>query len=323
MLPRRPGARRIGIVGNPRSHSYRAVGQDSALIRVAEPATRTALCQTLRDFAANGVDLLVVQGGDGTLRDVLSALPDAYGDTPPEIAILATGNTNLAARVFGRVTPGPRGLASLAAAAQYGTLRRETCNTIRVEWPDEPERRPLRGLFFGAGLYADGKALADERIHASGVHNGAAVALAVLSALSGALLRRRGTLRRGTERVFAPDDAQPKSGRGFVILATTLDRLMLGFWPFGRRVVPDGKRKGRTIRWLDIDAPARGLFRILLGMVFRQGAGTTRRGERRTGLSGRIALRLGGPFVLDGEFFEPGAGGVVLSDGGAVTIVSA
>ncbi|MCQ8278616.1 acylglycerol kinase family protein [Acetobacteraceae bacterium KSS8] len=312
--PRRPGARRIGIVGNPRSHSYGALGQDEALIRLAEPETRGALRQTLRDFATNGVDLLVVQGGDGTLRDVLSALPEAYGDSPPDIAILATGNTNLAARVFGRVQPGPRGLASLAAAAQCGTLRRATCHTLRVEWPGEPDRLPLRGLFFGAGLYTDGKAMADARIHASGVHNGLAVALAVLSTVLRAVLGRRG----GTERVFAPDDGPIKSGRGFVILATTLDRLMLGFWPFGRH---EGRGRS-TIRWLDIDAPVRGLLRTLLGMALGRDAGSGREGERRTGLSRRITLRLQGRFVLDGEFFDPGAEGVVLSDGGAVTIVS-
>jgi hypothetical protein len=245
------GARRIGVIGNPRSHAYRAGPWNARAahpgLAVAEPDGMPALRDALSRFAAESIDLLIVQGGDGTLRDVLSLLPDAYPDRPPELAILATGNTNLAARIFGRVGSGPRGLDRFVAAAQAGRLCRSTCRTLRVAWRGAPDRPPLRGLFLGAGIYADGKRIADAEIHRRGVHYGPAVGLAA-----------------------AP-------------------------------------------------APPRRLAATLLAMLLRRhgGAGPGHHG----GLASEIRLCLSGPFVLDGEFFDPGPGGVVLSDGGAVTIV--
>src|SRR3546814_18768147 len=50
--------------------------------------------ETLERIAAEGVDLLVVDGGDGTVRDVISAAPAAFGDRMPRMAILPSGQTN-------------------------------------------------------------------------------------------------------------------------------------------------------------------------------------------------------------------------------------
>jgi hypothetical protein len=312
------GARRIGVIGNPRSHAYRAGPWNARAahpgLAVAEPDGMPALRDALSRFAAESIDLLIVQGGDGTLRDVLSLLPDAYPDRPPELAILATGNTNLAARIFGRVGSGPRGLDRFVAAAQAGRLCRSTCRTLRVAWRGAPDRPPLRGLFLGAGIYADGKRIADAEIHRRGVHYGPAVGLAAALALLRVLADRGGTLRAGTVRRIAMPGRPEREGACFVFLATTLHRLMLGVWPFPVAGADQG-----AIHWLDIDAPPRRLAATLLAMLLRRhgGAGPGHHG----GLASEIRLCLSGPFVLDGEFFDPGPGGVVLSDGGAVTIV--
>lgn len=316
------GARRIGVIGNPRSHAYRVGSWNASAahpgLSIAEPDGMAALRDALSRFAGESVDLLIVQGGDGTLRDVLSLLPDAYPDGPPELAILATGNTNLAARIFGRIGDGPRGLDRFLAAAQAGRLRRSTCRTLRVAWREAPDRPPLRGLFLGAGIYADGKRIADAEIHRRGVHHGPAVGLAAALALLRVLADRGGTLRAGTARRIAVPGRPEREGACFVFLATTLHRLMLGAWPFQDAGAEEG-----AIHWLDIDAPPRRLAVTLLAMLVRRRR-TSSNGDRPGSHGGRaseIALRLAGPFVLDGEFFDPGPGGIVLSDGGAVTIV--
>lgn len=314
-MPAHP--RRIGVIGNPRSHDYRADLKYAVAADLrpdfAEPASMTELRDALTLFARDSVDLLVVHGGDGTLRDVLTLLPDAYPHGAPELAILASGNTNLAARVFGRIGPGPRGLTRFVEAAQAGRLRRSVCRTLRVAWLDAPERSPVSGLFLGAGLYAEGKRVADAEIHRRGLHNGVAVAIAVATAVLRSLLDR-GPLPRATEMRIAPDGRPAREGRSLVFLATTLDRLMLGLWPFG------GDGDG-AIHWLDIEAPPRRLAGTLLAMLLRRRRPHRAAHGHHGGRADRIALRLAQPFVLDGEFFDPGPGGVLLSAGGQVTIV--
>ena len=280
----------------------------------AEPASLSELLATLQGFAERRIDLVLVHGGDGTLRDVLSLLPAAYPDGAPELALMASGNTNLAARVFGHVAPGHRGLTRFVQAARRGRLRRRVCHTLQVTWPDQPDRPPLRGLFLGAAGYADGKRLADAEIHRRGVHNGLAVGLAVAAILLRTLGGRDGALKRGTIMRIAPEGHAARDGACLVFLATTLDRLMFGAWPFW------GRGAG-AIHWLDIEAPPRGLWRMLRAFLPRHAGSIGDAAGRRSGRAERIGLRLAEPFVLDGEFFDPGSG-VLLAAGCPVTIVS-
>ena len=78
---------RIGIIYNPRSH--RNKGQDLACtgadsITVEQPRTRDEIAHALAGFARDGIDFLVINGGDGTVRDVLT-MGQAFSPTagPP------------------------------------------------------------------------------------------------------------------------------------------------------------------------------------------------------------------------------------------------
>ena len=68
---RRAPQPRIGIIYNPRSH--RNKGQDLACtgadsITVEQPRTRDEIAHALAGFARDGIDFLVINGGDGTVR---------------------------------------------------------------------------------------------------------------------------------------------------------------------------------------------------------------------------------------------------------------
>jgi hypothetical protein len=314
-------SRRVGLVGNPLSRAGREhrarFGAAAAGLPRAEPATRAELLGALRDFAARGVDLLAVQGGDGTLREVLTVLPGAYGDAPaPEIAVLAAGKTNLAARVLGSAGMGEAALRRLLDAAGRGTLRCRSVPVLEVARPgSDGGTPPLRGLLFGAAAFTEGKLLADARLHRRGVHDGAAVALAVAGVALRAGLDRGHALRAGVPMAVAPDDHPKREGRRFLLLATTLDRLMLGLRPFW------GEGRG-AVRWLDVLAPPRRLAAAL----WAGGRGRPRPWMPSAGyLSGRaerLRVALGGPFVLDGEVFEPGPQGLLLSAPHRVAFVS-
>ena len=64
---------KVGVVHNPRSHAYRqqAAGTRPEGVLWVEPATPQALAEDMRRFAADGVGLVVIDGGDGTVREVI------------------------------------------------------------------------------------------------------------------------------------------------------------------------------------------------------------------------------------------------------------
>ncbi len=309
------GTLRIGVIANPRSHAYDrhaaeiAGCQDVELLRET-PASPAALAEALARFHRENVGLIVLVGGDGTLRDVLTALPAACPGTPPSLALLPTGNTNLAARALGTQARGQTPLADLLAAAMSGRLRRTACPVLDIRWKGQPERPALRGLFFGAAGFAEAKRLADSQIHRRGLHRGHAIgftlALAFLRTLLGG-----GVFRQGATMSFGADTATPVEGCHFLVLATTLDRLTLGLWPFW------GEGDG-AIRWLDIMSPPQRLAAALVAILRRRQPSWLGAAGYRSGRASQIELSLTEPFVLDGEFFDPGPSGITVSAPGAV-----
>lgn len=104
----------IGVINNPRSRvnkrdpsRMRAIGYLLGSQGEAE-ATKTLddLYRAAEVFKAERIDILGINGGDGTLHVTLTAFLQVYGDAPlPKIAILRGGTLNTIARslgIFGR-----------------------------------------------------------------------------------------------------------------------------------------------------------------------------------------------------------------------------
>ena len=302
MSSRRP---RLGIISNPLSRAGRTdrarFGTAAAGLPHAEPASRAELRDALHGFAARGVDLLAVQGGDGTLREVLTALPGAGFENPPAIAVLSAGKTNLAARVLGSAGMGEAALRRLLDAAERGTLKRRALPVLEVSRPGLPDEPPLRGVLFGAAAFTEGNKLAEARLHRRGVHDAAAVALALAAIALKAGLDRGHGLRAGVPMTVAPDDDPAREGRRFLLLATTLDRLMLGLRPFWG----EGRGAGALARRAGAAAPPR---RRLLGRRARAAAplDAVRRLSQRP--LGAAARRHGRPLRAGRRGVRAGAG---------------
>jgi hypothetical protein len=316
-----PALRRIGLIINPRSHANKSRPLDLAAaqarhpeLRAAAPADLSALRETLVDFAEAGVDLLIVCGGDGTLRDVLSAFPPAYAATPPELAILSAGNTNLAARVLGSAGSGDAALDRLLRAADAGRLQRKTCPVLEVSWPDEPGRPPLLGFLFGTAGFTEAKTVANLVVRRRGFSHGLEVGATVLLTVLRTLAGRNSRARQGWSVSMAVGERPAIVGKRFIVMATTFDHLMLGLWPFW------GRGAG-GIRWLDIDAPPRRLAAGLLAVMLRRPRPWMIRSGYRSGRGSAIRMIFDQPFILDGEAFDARAG-VLLSTAGSVTVVA-
>lgn len=287
---------RVGVVRNPRSHGNRAhpPGLPPAGVRLVEPRGRDALKGALDDFARDGLDLLVIDGGDGTVRDVISLLPHTFGETLPLLAVLPSGKTNVLAIDLG--TPQDWGLEEALAAARRADPRVKSRPPLRVSWADG--RPCLQGFFFGVGAVVKATSLA-QKAHKVGFFHNMAVGVTILSAAAGAVFGgARHEWREGVPAKLALDgEAQPGDER-FAVVATALKRLPFGLKPFG------APREGLKI--LDVDAPPRRLLKALpLVLSGKAEPELEDMGYRRRDPS-LVSLGGGAPFVLDGEVFEGG-----------------
>ena len=291
---------RVGVVRNPMSHANIGRSDDSSTpdaVLLVEPASPEALMQDLEAFAQCGVGLLVIDGGDGTIRDVISLLPRVFGENPPLIALIPSGKTNVLAIDLG--VPPDWTLAKAMAAAKSNTAVIKHRAPLEVRWDDG--RPSLRGFVFGLGAFVRATSLA-QSVHKAGAFHSIAVGMSVLGALWGTVMGgARDQWRAGARMCLAINGEETRTADRFLVLATTLKRLPFNVKPFGP------PREG--LKFLDVDAPPRrlpGAFPALL--AGKESAWSPRYGYRR-GDAEKIRITTEQPLVVDGDVYD-GFGGV-------------
>ncbi len=304
----------IGVIRNPKSQRNRTRPLATPVplapqplpcgVTLAMPATPQELAETLSQFAALGIQHLLIDGGDGTLRDVLGALPAAYGTNWPTLALCASGNTNLAAMDVGSFAHGPEAIAQFHAAVA-GKARYSTRRTIAVRWPDG-SRPPVFSFFVGCANYARGVQMATGALRKRGFFHSWAIAATIAAAawqvLTGA---KDSDWQRGSALTLAVDDAAAVTAPRFIVLATSLEKLMLGLWPFWSEADADG-----SLHWLDIRAPAPRFGRALPALLRGQPKPWMHASAAyHSGRAERLLLTLAEPLIIDGEAYLPDSHG--------------
>lgn len=304
------GAVRLGVITNPDARRNRT---DHAILRAL--ATRPEiprisyrgdgdLAVSLAEMARGGITDLVVDGGDGTVVAAVSAalrVPEFV--RLPRLAVVPSGMTNLIAAEIGVTAPRDavidRLLAASAAALEAATV---THAPMRIERGGLP---PLHGFLFGAAAFHRGTILSWERVHPLGATQHAAAGLGILANIWRAVFGadRRAFLDGDAIRVSV-DGMRLPGERRFLLLLSTLDRLVLGLHPFW------GQGEG-GIRWLDVTAPPAQLFRALPRALLGRPAAWMEPAGYRSGRASRIRLETDRPFIVDGEVIEPGPDGIV------------
>jgi diacylglycerol kinase (ATP) len=297
---------RVGVVRNPMSHAN--IGRTDSdktgesmldAVLLVEPSTPEALEQDLQAFAQCGVSLLVIDGGDGTIRDVLSRAAPIFGEAMPLIALIPSGKTNVLAIDLG--VPRDWTLAKAVAAARSPDAVIKLRAPLEVRWDDG--RPSLLGFVFGLGAFVRATNLAHS-VHKMGAFHSISVGLSVLGALVGTVMGgKRDLWRAGVPMCLAIDGEEKRTAERFLVLATTLKRLPLGVKPFGP------PREG--LKFLDVDAPPRrlpGAFPALL--AGKESAWSPRHGYRR-GDASQLRITTDQPLVVDGDVYD-GAGGLTV-----------
>jgi diacylglycerol kinase (ATP) len=256
--------------------------------------------EVAREFARAGVEVLVVNGGDGTLQHLLTHLfgPEAPPGWRPWIAPIRGGRTNMVASDLGAQRDPVRSLALLLADARAGRLadRVVSRGVLRVEISGEPAVQ--YGMFLGVGVLHRGVALAHESLPEEKVGAWGA------GAITGLLVARTVAGRLGG--VLAPDKVRVafdgrNGGTQEVILAmaSTLDRLFLGMRPFwGAEAAP--------VRVTMIASNACHKLRVVAPILRGRPTEvvTAENGYRSENVH-ELVIQLDAGLVIDGELFAP------------------
>lgn len=291
----------VALIRNPNSTGNRALPQGPrnafpSAVEVIDCSSLEDLSRSMREARSAGAEILLIDGGDGTVREVLSRLPEIWGAALPRVGIFPRGNTNLIAREVGALGT-PDAVAEILRRRDAGRavpVRRRPI--LRVDYPGG-ERAPLRGFVLGWGAYASGTRIAREEIAAAGPRQ---VAMAVFATLRRALFgAERRALRRGVATELTIDGEAAPEGARFIGLATTLRG------PLVARMNPFWGGGAGPIRWLDVRAPGRWLMFGAPAVLRGRPWGWMERAGYASGRAARLELGLDTPFVMDGEIFPP------------------
>jgi diacylglycerol kinase family enzyme len=235
----------IGIVNNPGSRRNRLRPRLARRLRaqlgddgeVLDASTPDELSRALEGFRTAGIDLLGVNGGDGTIHYVLSAAVRAWNGAPlPRLLFLPGGAMNTVARGTG-VRGGPeRALREVLIRRRHGyPLRTAERDLLRVSADAAP---PTYGFIFGTGSIVSFL----EAYYATGNPCPATAALLVARGLASAVVNGRfaGSLtRRERLRVSTDGDDWP-DGSYLALAAASTPDVGFGFLAFARSLEQPG-----------------------------------------------------------------------------------
>lgn len=293
----------VGVIRNARSHREMAPVENSAraTLLMESPGDRADLPAILSKFAERRVDYIVLAGGDGTVRDVLTCGAGIFGESWPPLIVLPNGKTNALAVDLG--LPLNWSLTEALDAIHSGQI--EQRRPLAVSLRDNANAR-VQGFVLGAGAYTAAIQLG-QKAHKKGAFNSLGVGITVAGSLLQALFGSGGNVwRRGTPmRLFDGDGREVEhSGIGrlderFLLFTSTLRRFPAGLRPFLNG-------NASTMRTAMLDSSSRSLL-LRLPMMIR---GKISEGMRRAGYqvveSDSIQLDISDRFILDGEAFPGG-----------------
>ncbi len=322
-MPYKPEGRiiRIGVLSNPLSgrnkrhlSSFRSVFQACDGLDHAEVVTPDDISKALRVFASNRVNLVLINGGDGTIQATLGALMHEHPFTElPCLAVLPSGTANLIAGDVGLGPYSPETVSRLLAASTPSAFQTKR-HILRIKFSDG--RPPLHGMFFGAGAIYSGTQLGRETKQSVGRLGEWGAGLILARFLLALALGSKGG-PQPVEIDLALGQSELVNGRYLVLFATTLDRLFLGMKPFW-------DSQHGPLHYTGLTVPYRYLWRLLPTLLRGKSHPlATKENGYVSQNPQEIRLNLVTGFVLDGEIYDPPQQGqsIVLESAGEMSFV--
>lgn len=313
----------VGIISNPHSgRNRRRPGRVERIVAdhpgVHHCLTRSAddIPAALARLAERGVGVLAINGGDGTVGQVLGRLLEAGPfERLPLIVLLPGGTTNMNVGDVGLRGSLERAVQRLCDWAEQGLGRCRLLRRAVLRVQPAPDSAAVYGMFFGAGAIIQGIEYCQREVHTRGIGNEIGPGLAMARTLWGIARRDPRFVRPVTAAVAFDGGPERPPEDILLLLSSTLERLFLGMRPWWGD--GDGPLHTTLVRH---DAPRliRNLPALLRGRPNRHVNETA--GYRSRNLDS-LQLAMDGPFTLDGELFHASreAGPVDVRSGGIVT----
>jgi diacylglycerol kinase (ATP) len=308
---------RIGLLNNlragrsnPEVRKILHMLKDFPNVAHIETTSVRAVPEALASLARQDIELLVVNGGDGTLQYTLSQMltTDDF-QSIPMVAPLRGGRTNMSARDIGAHRNPAKGLQGLLEDVRDGRIEERFVDRPLLRVETLRDRSLHFGFFFGAGMIHRAIDLT-HNIFPQGRSQGALGAGVVTAKLIlQAISRRR-------DGVLTPDKAQImldgellEGGEFTLIIASSLQQLFLKLNPFW------GDEKA-PVRFTAISSGSRRIALAAPGILTGRPPAFVKSGPGYTSRNVEEAeLRIDAGFTVDGEIIPPRSGEIVRISG--------
>ena len=318
---------KIAAISNPHSGKNKRGGftrfteaiasfPEIAHLAVSAPAEVVA---ALQQFEQDNIGLIILNGGDGTLQLVLTyLLHTRVKQYRPKLVLLQAGTTSMA---FGDVGCKAKLRDVLDRVVAYAAgssdqLTQVSRSVLRMQLPANGQT--ICGLFFGAGAIYSGTLYCRQKLHTKGLRGELGPSLAMIRFLLDWLTVNKLTTPANASVVV--DEAASFSGEFNIVAATTLQRLLMGAYPFWAKRGSQ-EHLAMTAIQRQPPQPVRALVNILRGRAPNVNANAE---YYRSYCASSVRLNIDNGFTLDGELF--GAAGVttevVLDTAGSVSFLT-
>jgi hypothetical protein len=313
---------RVGVLSNPRSGGNRKGGKGVRKILAQRPgvmqreaSTPAEVTESLADFARNGIELVVVNGGDGTVQAALTAIGnEGMFSRPPLLALLCAGTTSMLPRDVGFPCSPAAALPRILAWAEStdASLVVRQRPVLRVQRASG--QAPLFGMFFGAGAICQGIRLFHGRDNVRGWRGQLMPAFTMFRLFLSVLFGRSGTIAP-LQASTSLDKLPAEQRTTLLILISTLERLFFGLRPYW------GK-PGGPLHYTAVGSAPKRLLSVLASLTCHR---KCRQALPENGFFSHnvheVQLDMRGDFTLDGELYEAGEGPVTIMSAGPVAFL--
>jgi diacylglycerol kinase (ATP) len=304
---------RIGLLNNLRAGRSTPEGRrilqmlrDYPEVSHVETTSVRSVPEALATLARQDIELLAVNGGDGTLQFTLTQMLTT-DDFPhvPMVAPLRGGRTNMTAMDVGAHRNPAKGLKALLDDIRAGRIESRVVDRPLLRVETLRDRRILFGFFFGAGMIHRAIDLTHQ-IFPKGRSQGSFGAGLVTAGL---IMRAIANRRDG---VLTPDKAQimldgelVDGGEFRLIIASSLQRLFLGINPFWGAENAPVRFTALTSGSKRTALAAPGILSGRPPAFVKSAAGYMSRNAKE------VELRLDAGFTVDGETIPPRSSEIV------------
>lgn len=306
----------VGVLTNPLSGGNKKGGRviRKLLARCPEVLHREAtnpddVLKVLSDFARKGVELLVVNGGDGTVQTVLTVLGrEKLFAKPPLLALLCAGTTSMLPRDVGVAGSPATALQRIIDWSKAPDKELAVCSRPILQ-VQRVNQAPLFGMFLGAGAICEGIKIFHNRDNPMGWRGQLMPALTMFNLLLAILFRNRDRLPPLVHQISF-NGCRQEERADLLFLISSLERLFLGMRPYWGE-------EGGPLYYTAVAARPKRLLRVV-SSLFRSD-----KSRHTTSLNGysshkvqEVQFTMQGDFTLDGELYAAGENPVTISSAG-------